>query len=91
MPVAMPPTRRQACLPPKILVGHRPSFCTYLDPPNPPFFCCLFVNPLFYDFSDLWPYHGIIRLTVLIKQHLGPCWVGCRDEGLIDVGHEDMM
>ena len=33
----------------------------------------------------------VLRLTVLIKQHLGPCWVGCRDEGLIDVGHEDMM
>ena len=31
-----------------------------------------------------------IRLTVLIKQHLGPCRVGCRDEGLIDVEHEDM-
>ena len=30
-------------------------------------------------------------LTVLIKQHLGPCWVGCRDEGLIDVGHAGMM
>ena len=35
---AMPPTRRQACLPPKILVGHRPSFWAYLEPPKCHFF-----------------------------------------------------
>ena len=28
------PTRRRACLLPKILVNHRPSFCCYLKPPS---------------------------------------------------------
>ena len=32
IPATMPPTRRQACLPPKILLGHRPSFRAYIEP-----------------------------------------------------------
>ena len=34
MPAACTPTRRRACLPPKVLVSHKPSVCTCGAPPN---------------------------------------------------------